>query len=157
MKFVYELNRVTSKKPKNPKSKKKSISAKALRDGNEMISANDRLNPHIRAELTAHLRNLSKETALRTYEHPERIMFSDVNPCHIGVIIYPPTERRMDAPNWYPTVKALIDGLTDAGVFEDDNNKVIRSMTFIPGSVTTNKKYRFEIIIRKGLDETWLT
>lgn len=157
MKFVYELNRVTSKKATKPGSKKKSVSAKALRYGNEMISANDRLDPHTRAELTAHLRGLSKEIALKTYEHPERTMFSDVNPCHIGVIVCPPTDRRMDAPNWYPTVKALIDGLTDAGVFEDDNNKVIRSMTFVPGPVTDNKKYRIEIVIRKGVDETWLT
>lgn len=157
MKFTYELNRVTSRKPTKPNSKKKSVSAKALRYGNEMISANDRLDPHTRAELTAHLRKLSKELALKTYEHPERTMFSDIHPCHIGVVIYPPTSRRMDAPNWYPTVKALIDGLTDAGIFEDDNNKVIRSMTFIPGSVTTNKKYRIQIIISEGIDGIWPT
>ncbi len=144
MKFTYELTRSTAKD-------------KALRGGNEMINSNDRLNPHVRAELTAHLRKLSTETAFKTYEHPERTKFSENCPCHIGVVVYPPTERRMDAPNWYPTVKALIDGLTDAGVFEDDNNKVIRSMTFIPGSVVTNKKYKFEIIIREGVDETWLT
>ncbi len=142
--FSYELNRSTAK-------------GRALRGGNEMISSNDRLNPHVKAELTAHLRKLSTEVAVRTYEHPERIMFSEKHSCHIGVIVYPPSRRRMDAPNWYPTVKALIDGLTDAGVFEDDNNKVIRSMTFIPGSVTANKKYKIEIIIREGVDKSWQT
>lgn len=145
MKFTYDLNRSTAK-------------GRSLRGGNEMISSNDRLCSYVKAELTAHLRKLSAELALKTYEHPERTMFSETRPCHIGVIVYPPTKRRMDAPNWYPTVKALIDGLTDAGVFDDDNNKVIRSMVFVPGSVTTNKKYRIEIIIRdwKEVDLSWL-
>lgn len=157
IKFTYELNRVTSRKATKPGSKKKSVSAKALRYGNEMISSNDRLDPHTKADLTAHLRNLSRETAFKEYEHPERIMFSNVNPCHIGIVVCPPSDRRMDAPNWYPTVKALIDGLTDAGIFEDDNNKVIRSMIFIPGPVTSNKKYRIEIVIREGVDPSWQT
>ena len=121
------------------------------------MNSNDRICPHIRAELSSHLRELSKKVALKTYEHPERTMFSDVRPCHIGVIVCPPTDRRMDAPNWYPTVKALIDGLTDAGVFEDDNNKVIKSMTFVPGPKTDNKKYKLEIIIQEKIDLSWLT
>lgn len=144
MKFTYELTRSTAKK-------------KALAGGNEMISSNDRLNPHVKADLTAHLRKLSTETARRTYEHPERTMFSDTNPCHMYIRIYPPTKRRMDAVNWYPTVKALIDGLTDAGVFEDDNDKVITSYAFRGGPATGNKKYRIELDIRKGVDPVWQT
>ncbi len=144
MKFVYELNRSTAK-------------GRALRGGNEMISSNDRLCPHVKAELTAHLRKLSTEVALQTYEHPERTMFSEQRPCYIGVVVCPPTNRRMDSPNWYPTAKALIDGLTDAGVFEDDNNKVITSVAFVPGPKTDNKKYRIEIIIREGVDRSWQT
>lgn len=144
LKFTYELKRVGTKK-------------RDLRSGNEMINSNDRLNKYVKAELTAHLRKLSAEVAKKTYEHPERIMFSEVNPCHIGVIVHPPTNRRMDAPNWYPTVKALIDGLTDAGVFEDDNNKVVTSMTFIPGVKTKNKKYRIELDIREGVNALWQT
>lgn len=144
MKFIYELNRSTTK-------------GRALRGGNEMISSNDRLCPHVKAELTAHLRKLSTEIALQTYEKSKRTRFSENRPCYIGVVVCPPTKRRMDAPNWYPTVKALIDGLTDAEVFEDDNNKVITSMTFIPGPKTENKKYRIEIVIREGVDGSWQT
>lgn len=144
MRFVYELNRSTKKKG-------------SLRGGNEMISSNDRLNKYVRAELTAHLRKLSTEVAFKTYEHPERTMFSDISPCYIGVIVCPPTKRRMDAPNWYPTIKALIDGLTDAGIFEDDNNNVIKSTTFVPGPKTETKKYRIEIVIRKGVGDSWQT
>lgn len=32
-----------------------------------------------------------------------------------------PTNRRRDPGNWYPTVKACIDGLVDAGILRDDN------------------------------------
>lgn len=147
MTFTYELTRVAGKSNKK----------RALRHGNEMINSNDRLDPHTKADLTAHLRSLSTEIAKETYGQLETKMFTENNPCYIGVIVCPPTTRRMDAPNWYPTVKALIDGLTDAGVFKDDNNKIITSVTFIPGPVTTNKKYRIEIVVREGVDNSWRT
>lgn len=142
MRFTYELNRSTKK-------------SRSLRGGNEMISSNDRLCPHVKAELTAHLRKLSAEVAHMTYEHPEANQFSETHKCYIGIIVCPPTRRRMDAPNWYPTAKALIDGLTDAGVFSDDNNKVITSTTFVPGPVSGNKKYRIIIDIVEGVNELW--
>lgn len=142
MKFTYELTRCTKK-------------SRSLRGGNEMISSNDRLCPHVKAELTAHLRKMSTTVAQRTYEHPERTQFSNVRPCHMCIIICPPTKRRMDAPNWYPTIKALIDGLTDAGVFEDDNDNVITSYKFIRGPKTENKKYKIIIDIQEGADNTW--
>lgn len=33
-----------------------------------------------------------------------------------------PTRRRADPPNANPTVKPIIDGLVDAGIFPDDNS-----------------------------------
>lgn len=144
MEFIYELTRSTAK-------------GRSLRGGNEMISSNDRLCPHVEAELTAHLRALSKEIALDTYDNKKHGQFSQSRPCYLGIVVCPPTNRRMDAPNWYPTAKALIDGLTDAGVFEDDNNKVITSTTFVPGPKTENKKYKIKIIIKEGVDQSWQT
>lgn len=138
MKFTYELNRSTAK-------------GHSLRGGNEMISANDRLDIHVKADLTAHLRKLSTGVAQETYEHIE--MFSENQTCHMGIIISPPTKRRMDVPNWYPTIKALVDGLTDAGVFEDDNDNVIKSYLFLRGPVTDNKKYRIELIMYPTVKE----
>lgn len=137
MKFVYELNRVGGKK-------------RTLRYGNEMINSNDRMDPHTKGDLTAHLRALSKEIAQKTQKDSEHPVFSESCPCHICICVCPPTKRRMDAPNWYPTVKALIDGLTDAGIFEDDNDKVITSHLFYRGPVTANKKYRIELDVREG-------
>lgn len=34
-------------------------------------------------------------------------------------------KRRRDICNFYPTVKACLDGLTDAGVWEDDNDMIV--------------------------------
>ncbi len=34
---------------------------------------------------------------------------------------------RRDSPNWYPTIKAAIDGLVDAGVLPDDSDANIAS------------------------------
>lgn len=132
----YELNRSSGKKS-------------SLAKGNEMISSNDRLHHMVKAELTNHLRAMARETDFSEYD--EIPTFSMDRKCHVIAIIHPPTNRRMDAPNWYPTVKALIDGLTDAGVFEDDNNMVITSLTFVPGQKTNNKKYKIDLHIREGI------
>lgn len=142
MKFIYELTRSTAKK-------------KALRGGNEMISSNDRLDPHSKAELTAYLRKLSTERANEQHDMSAHTAFSEANPCYMIITVYPPTARRMDSPNWYPTVKALIDGLTDAGVFEDDNNNVITGYLFLTGPKTDDGKYRFELDIREGDARKW--
>lgn len=34
-------------------------------------------------------------------------------------------KRKRDTHNYMPTVKALIDGLTDAGVWDDDNHEIL--------------------------------
>ena len=46
------------------------------------------------------------------------------------VIQLPRRVARFDAPNLYPTIKPIIDGFTDAGLWEDDDYKHIRDTTF---------------------------
>ena len=43
-------------------------------------------------------------------------------PVYITVTIHKPRAGRFDATNWAPTGKALIDGLVDSGLLEDDDN-----------------------------------
>ena len=112
---------------------------KGLKAGNEMISANDRMHPIVKAGITKHLRELGKNNT------PQNVTFSKESPCTVTITIYPPTKRRMDAPNWYPTVKALIDGLTDGGLWTDDNNEVIQSLTFKFGGLSGSDTYKIEI------------
>ena len=125
-----------------------------LAKGNEMISSNDRLHHAPKAMLTAHLRELGgifgqkfkKQNNITNGE----CIYTDMKPCHIIVVVNPPTLSRMDAPNWYPTIKGLIDGLTDANIFSDDNDDVVKSITFMSGEKTTNGKYLLELNIIKG-------
>ena len=110
--FEYELTRKT-----NPAT---------LKHGNQMISANDRMHFRVKSQITQFLRKLSANNKWK------RSIYTRKNPCTITIDVQPPTSRRMDAPNWYPTVKALIDGLVDSGLLSDDNNHVIKSTTFNP-------------------------
>lgn len=125
--FEYELTRKT-----NPTT---------LKHGNQMISANDRMHFRVKSQLTQFLRRLS---ANRTWSRP---VYTRKNPCTITIDVQPPTSRRMDAPNWYPTVKALIDGLVDSGLLSDDNNHVIKSTTFKSTKLSDTKNYKLVITI----------
>ena len=125
--FEYELTRKT-----NPTT---------LKHGNQMISANDRMHFRVKSQLTQFLRRLSDN---RTWSRP---VYTRKNPCTITIDVQPPTSRRMDAPNWYPTVKALIDGLVDSGLLSDDNNHVIKSTTFKSTKLSDTKNYKLVITI----------
>lgn len=128
---------------------RKSTGSQNLRSGNEMISANDRLNFHVKAELAAHLRELGRiraEECLRNL--PEHVPFSPCRPCVVEITVHPPARWRNDVPNWYPTVKPLIDGCTDAGLFTDDSNEVIKRFVFEPGEKVDDKRYHVRLAVR---------
>lgn len=60
--------------------------------------------------------------------------------------MYSPTRSRLDPPNLYPTVKAIIDGMTDAGIWIDDNHKVIKKMSFADGGLS-NEKGHYKLVL----------
>lgn len=100
------------------------------KSSNEMLSANDRFHFRKVASLTKQLRRLAYYQTKKP-SNP----FSKENPCLVIVTIHPPTKKRMDPPNWYPTIKALLDGMVDRGVFTDDNSDVIKQFTFEQGDL----------------------
>lgn len=53
----------------------------------------------------------------------------------VTAVIHPPDNRRRDAHNLLPTVKAAVDGLVDAGVIEDDNDDHLHSLTLTRGEM----------------------
>lgn len=127
-KFTYYLRRSTKKK--------------TLKSGNQMISANDRLHFHVKAEITAYLRALAGKEEMTEHYSPE-------NPCDVIVTLYSPTKRASDPPNYYPTVKALLDGLTDAGLWTDDNYHIINLLAFKYGGLSGVKgTYRIDIEVK---------
>lgn len=118
---------------------------RGIKYGNEMISTNDRMHHAVRSQITKFLRDKAKE------ETPLPIIpYSKRNPCKVVITVFAPTRRRMDSPNWYPTVKALIDGMTDAGVWDDDDNSVIKEISFKYGGLSGNKNYKLKIDVKKS-------
>lgn len=78
--------------------------------GPEFLNANDRQHWSKRARLT-HQWRTNAGWAVRAARVP-RI----TGKAHITAVILFPDRRRRDPGNWYPTVKACIDGLTDRWV-----------------------------------------
>ena len=110
-------------------------------DRKQMISANDRMHFQQKAKITRFLRQLAHYEG----ENP----FNEKKPCKVIVWIFAPTNRRYDPPNWSPTSKALLDGLTDANFWTDDNYHIIKSTDFRHGGKSGNKKYRIELEIEE--------
>lgn len=86
-----------------------------LSGGREWITANQRLFWRVRSERTkswrTHTANRAKEMGLPHLDKALivcELRFSD--------------NRRRDPHNWSPTAKAAVDGLVDAGVFDDDDH-----------------------------------
>lgn len=117
---------------------------KTLNKGNQILNSNDRMHYIVKSQITEYLRTLSCQMVSIDNDKEQ---YNEDNPCDVVITVHPPTIRRIDAPNFYPTIKALIDGMTDAGLWSDDNNHIIKSMTFVLGDVTDNKKYKFDISI----------
>ena len=113
----------------------------------EMLNANDRPHWAQKAKITAYLRQIGR-LKVSEGKYPA---YTKKRPCGLVVTIYAPTKRRMDPPNFYPTVKALVDGMTDAGLWTDDNHEIIKYMTFEFGGLSGLKdKYRIEIEVKEA-------
>lgn len=72
------------------------------------------------------------------------------------VEVLPPTRRRSDPPNLYPTVKALVDGLTDSGWWEDDDYTQLVQMSFQHGGLSDIKDNYKVILHVIEVDDTWI-
>lgn len=80
-----------------------------------------------RAKMIRDIRGTTRELAVA----------ADIPPLtRIGVVatFYAADRRRRDAPNiLYLTSKSMIDGLVDAGVIPDDNDKIVKYLVLLPG------------------------
>lgn len=69
----------------------------------------------------------------------------------VSVTVFSLTRGRMDPPNFYPTIKPIVDGLTDASWWPDDSFLFMTEMSFKYGGVTPTKgKYIFVIDIEES-------
>ncbi|GAA2182454.1 hypothetical protein GCM10009785_21820 [Brooklawnia cerclae] len=83
------------------------------------LSSNQRIHWATRARRTATLRQLAWAQA-----KAQRIRPADGR-VRITATIHSKTGGRFDPANAYPTIKALVDGLTDAGVLVDDSSRYV--------------------------------
>lgn len=83
----------------------------------EWLSANDRHHWAAKAKRTKALRS---KTALLA-----RRLTPITGVVHACAFVAYPRAGRVDVANSYPTIKACIDGLVDAGILEDDSHKYL--------------------------------
>lgn len=97
------------------------------------INANDRLHYMERARRVAELRRrgyLFARSAKLPHLVRARLDVEVVRPRRVG-----------DVANWHPTVKALLDGMVDAGVLTDDSDRYL-SGPFLHAASETGKAGR---------------
>lgn len=96
--------------------------------GMMLLSANDhRMHWSKRAKIAALWRRTAKnEAEWRDIPHLDKV--------EITLWLYPRDNRKRDSPNFlYYTSKFCIDGLVDAKILTDDNDKIVRGLHLLPG------------------------
>jgi crossover junction endodeoxyribonuclease RusA len=97
--------------------------------GLPLLNANRRQHHFVKARLTKAIRDAAHIFALA-----DRI--PGLKRAHIVVEYRPPDRRHRDVHNLYPSAKAAVDGLVDAGVLPDDSDEYLTGPDMRPGDVT---------------------
>lgn len=119
---------------------------KSLAKGNQVLNANDRMHYIVKGQITDYLRALAF-SLLQQKNNFQTPPFDSENPCTVLVTVYSPTRRRIDPSNLAPTVKALMDGMTDAKLWTDDNKDIVKLVGFKDGGLSGNKMYKILLTI----------
>ena len=94
---------------------------------NEWLSSNDRYGHWATRSRTKALKHRAFITVLA---HIRKGKLHPVTRATVTATIGYPSQRKADPHNAAPTVKALIDGCTDAGLWPDDNSDVLPLIAF---------------------------
>jgi len=98
----------------------------ALPAGLRLINSNHRINRHDRARMTKKIREAAFEAVSECPALMKALAAATPGPlfqrAHILGVVHPGSNRRADPANLYPSFKAAVDGLVDAGLFEDDDH-----------------------------------
>ena len=94
--------------------------------GRDSLTANQRLHWAEKARRTKAIRTKAAWAAFRQGTQYTR--------AHVLVTVTFQDARRRDVYNWHLTVKAIIDGLVDAGVIPDDSDKYLTGPDMRPGT-----------------------
>lgn len=98
----------------------------ALPPGLKLLNANQRVHHRVRSEATSRIRNAAMMACSEDPTMRAALVHAGAEPllrhAYILGVLHPPSRRRADPANWYPSFKAAVDGLVDAGVLEDDDH-----------------------------------
>lgn len=115
-----------------------------------MLNANQRLHHMTKAARSKWLRGIARERGASLFPDGGDGSFLFDGPVEVRVMVCPTTRSRMDPPNVYPSVKALVDGLTDACWWEDDHWRFLPLMSFTYGGRSPVKGcYRLVLDVRR--------
>lgn len=96
-----------------------------LPTGITLLNANQRYHWSKKAVITSHLRHIAHDQA-RGKPRIEK--------AKIRAVYYAPDNRRRDVSNLFPSVKAAVDGIVDAGVLADDSDRYVVSLEMVRGA-----------------------
>jgi hypothetical protein len=115
----------------------------ALPAGMKLLNANDRIHWRTRGRLTKALREAAAKSARDAHIPP-------MEQIRIKAVLHPHDKRRRDPHNWYPSYKACIDGIVDAGVIPDDDDKHLISIEVVLGTPVRHTQIALHIIPAGG-------
>lgn len=97
-----------------------------LPTGLKLLNSNQRLHHRPKGERTAELRAAAVEAVSDNPALMAALAAAKPGPlfqrAHILGILHPATNGRCDPANWYPSFKAAVDGIVDAGLLDDDDH-----------------------------------
>ena len=113
----------------------------------QWVSANDRSHWQSKARLVKVWRE-----AAAVHATAAKLPHTD-KPVHITGYVCRIDSRRADAHNRILTVKAVIDGLVDAGVLDDDNDKHVTAVTMRAGEPVDRKQHPLGVLVLEIAEE----
>ena len=104
------------------------------------LSANQRLHWAPKFKRTAALRNIgwAESITQRAGQH---------GTTHVAAFIGYPRNGKADPANAAPTIKALIDGMVDAGVWPDDDSTHVIGPTYLRDPKSGDGTYRVRLVL----------
>ena len=92
----------------------------------EALSSNQRLHHMVKAKRTAAWRARAHVAAIQAGK-------PSLERAHVRATVHRTDKRSYDAGNWYPTAKAILDGIVSAGCLPDDSNTYVVGPDMRPG------------------------
>lgn len=118
-----------------------------------LLNANQKMHVQDRRRVTARLREAAREAVTECPALMDALEAARPGPlfqrAHVLGVLHPATNGRCDPANWYPSFKAAVDGIVDAGLLEDDDHTRLLGPDMRLGKVV--KKGQLVLVVR-GLE-----